>query len=83
MAIKYFAVLASFMFFSYFGCSNECDRGARCELEPEIGPCDAAFIRYYYNQDEGMCREFTWGGCEGVVPYETLEACEADCECSE
>ena len=25
------------------------------------------------------CQEFTWGGCQGSVPFETMEACMASC----
>ncbi len=52
-----------------------------CELEPEAGPCRAAIPKYYFDKDEKKCKEFTWGGCEGVVPFETLEDCEA-CDCN-
>jgi len=50
-----------------------------CYLKPEVGPCDAAIPRYYYDQDEGECKEFTWGGCEGVVPFETMADCKSAC----
>ena len=65
------------------GCTEICNQGARCSLQPEVGPCDAAFIRYYYDQEDGICKEFVWGGCEGVVPFETLEECQEECECFE
>lgn len=55
----------------------------RCALEPETGPCDAAFPRYYYDKAEGTCKQFTWGGCEGTVPFETLEACQEACGCDD
>lgn len=66
-----------------FQCSKDCSLDDRCYLEPEIGPCDAAFIRYYYDQEEGKCKEFIWGGCDGVVPFETLAACENACGCDD
>ena len=49
----------------------------RYALEPEPGHCEAAITRYYYDRDETRCAEFLWGGCGGVVPFETLEECEA------
>lgn len=52
-----------------------------CTLTAETGPCKAYFIRYYYDQTDGKCKEFVWGGCEGVVPFETLETCQ-ECKCS-
>ncbi|MEA1881218.1 MAG: BPTI/Kunitz domain-containing protein [Candidatus Marinimicrobia bacterium] len=36
--------------------------------------------RYYYNQDAGKCKEFTWGGCGGVVPFVTMPECKSACE---
>jgi hypothetical protein len=53
----------------------------KCKLVPETGKCKAAKIRYYFDNKTGKCTEFTWGGCEGVVPFETLKECEA-CGCS-
>ncbi len=46
-----------------------------CDLEPDVGPCDAAFPRYYFDQETQECKEFIWGGCEGTVPFETMEEC--------
>ena len=50
-----------------------------CYYIPDIGPCDAAFLRYYYDHEENECLEFTWGGCGGLVPFETMEDCESSC----
>lgn len=50
-----------------------------CELIPDSGPCEAAMPRYYFDQEEQKCKEFLWGGCEGTVPFDTLEACQV-CE---
>ncbi|MBD0260384.1 MAG: proteinase inhibitor I4 serpin [Cytophagales bacterium] len=61
---------------------EECVQSERCRLVPDPGPCFAAMPRYYYNKEEKRCKEFTWGGCQGVVPFETLEACKA-CECND
>lgn len=54
----------------------------RCDLEPETGSCKAMILKYYFDQIENVCKEFTWGGCNGVVPFETLEECESVCEIS-
>jgi hypothetical protein len=61
-------------------CKGSCPVPPNCTLEPESGVCLAAFKRYYYDNKEKKCKAFTWGGCGGVVPFETLEACR-DCEC--
>tara|TARA_S200000501_G_scaffold226394_1_gene212278 strand:+ start:177 stop:2159 length:1983 start_codon:yes stop_codon:yes gene_type:complete len=50
-----------------------------CGAEPEEGDCDGAFIRYYFNQETETCESFVWGGCEGIVPFETFEECQISC----
>ena len=68
------------LIFSGFKCKeNICPN---CDIEPDGGPCKASFSRYYFDKTEGKCLEFIWGGCDGSVPFETLEACEA-CKCDE
>lgn len=51
-----------------------------CDLEPDPGPCEAAIEAYYFNQVSQSCDSFTWGGCAGVVPFETLAECQSACE---
>ncbi|WP_232064624.1 BPTI/Kunitz domain-containing protein [Rhodocytophaga rosea] len=36
--------------------------------------------KYYYDTKEKRCKEFTYGGCGGVVPFQTMEECK-QCEC--
>ena len=71
-------------FDSYLSCQQSCggtlDSLGRCEMIPDPGPCDAIFPRYYYDQISGACKEFIWGGCDGVVPFETLQECEQLCD---
>ncbi len=49
---------------------------ALCTLEPDPGPCKAYFERYFFNENTGKCEMFIWGGCDGVVPFETMEECK-------
>ena len=62
-------------------CEKNCHQSDRCFLEPESGVCLAAIPRYYYDRSEKKCKQFTWGGCGGVVPFETLQECENACGC--
>ena len=57
---------------------NECQNN--CSLKPESGFCKAAIPKYYFNDKTGKCEQFTWGGCDGVVPFNSLEECEK-CKC--
>lgn len=53
---------------------------SRCSLEPQSGNCKAYMPKYYFDQNENACKEFVWGGCNGVVPFETLVECQNACE---
>ncbi len=48
----------------------------KCALKPDPGPCKGLFIKYYFDPVSKECKEFYWGGCGGVVPFETKEECE-------
>ena len=50
-----------------------------CYFTPNTGECDAASQRYYFDEQQQECMSFTWGGCGGLVPFETFEECEASC----
>jgi Kunitz/Bovine pancreatic trypsin inhibitor domain len=52
-----------------------------CAKQPETGPCEARVKKYYFDESEGKCKEFFWGGCQGVVPFESMKACES-CKCA-
>jgi hypothetical protein len=51
----------------------------RCRLKPVGGPCKAIFEKYYFDAGTNTCKTFFYGGCEGVVPFETQEACDKAC----
>ena len=51
----------------------------QCELEPDPGMCKAYFPKYYFDKETQTCQEFIYGGCGGVVPFDTLEKCNQQC----
>ncbi len=57
---------------------NECQ--IKCSLKPETGFCKAAIPKYYFNDITEKCEQFTWGGCKGIVPFDTMEECKK-CKC--
>ena len=57
---------------------EECE--PECCLEPDPGTCEAIYVRYYFDREDEKCRSFTYGGCEGVVPFEKKAECERACE---
>ncbi|MBL8936929.1 MAG: BPTI/Kunitz domain-containing protein [Archangium sp.] len=54
-----------------------CD--GRCSLEPAPGPCRAYFPRAFFNPATKRCESFVWGGCDGVVPFDTVKECQQVC----
>jgi hypothetical protein len=51
-----------------------------CTLPADVGPCDGAFPRWYYDYLVGGCAEFLWGGCEGNQNnFGTAASCGAFC----
>ena len=73
--------LLFFVIFFQFRCKKDCNQGGNCDLEPNPGNCFAAITKYYFDKDDGKCKEFTWGGCNGIVPFDSLEECK-ECECN-
>lgn len=52
----------------------------RCGGEPVVGPCRAAFSRWYYNSKTGSCASFIYGGCRGNANnYATESSCVTAC----
>ena len=51
-----------------------------CLLEPDPGPCFGYMQMYYFDQDTQLCEMFIYGGCMGVVPFESLSECQSLCE---
>ena len=51
-----------------------------CYLTPDPGPCLAYVPMYYFNEQTELCEMFAWGGCGGMIPFETLESCQQSCE---
>ena len=49
-------------------------------LTPDSGPCLAAIQKYYFDQTTQKCASFIWGGCNGVVPFDTYNDCYVACE---
>ena len=51
-----------------------------CYLEPDSGPCFGYMPMYFYNTNTEQCEEFIWGGCMGLVPFQSLNDCQNTCE---
>jgi hypothetical protein len=77
MILKRVAVLLAIVLMQCH--SDDYSETNRCDLEPNPGPCKAYIIKYYYDPDSKSCKEFVWGGCGGVVPFQTLQECESGC----
>ena len=51
-----------------------------CNSIPDPGICLAYFQTFYFDQTTSQCEESYWGGCDGVVPFWTIEDCQNSCE---
>lgn len=48
--------------------------------ELPLGPCYGNFRRWHYRKEEGRCREFTYGGCQGNQNnFQTEDECQNSC----
>lgn len=56
------------------------ERDHRCTLVPDGGMCKGYFEKYFYNPKTQKCDTFVYGGCDGVVPFESMEECIKACE---
>jgi len=74
-------LLALFCILTLTNCRKDCFENDRCKLEPDAGYCQALIPKYYYDKKENKCKQFTWGGFGGVVPFDTMEECEKECDC--
>jgi len=71
------------LIFFLTSCGRDCTSlPMQCDLMPESGPCEAAIEKYFFDAEDQVCRPFIWGGCEGIVPFDTIEDCQ-QCECRE
>jgi Kunitz/Bovine pancreatic trypsin inhibitor domain len=78
----YFYLFALFFLLIGESCTKEVNH-KDCALLPEVGNCKASISRYYFDKAEKKCKVFYWGGCDGVVPFETLEDCNKKCPCQD
>jgi len=53
---------------------------AVCRAKPVTGTCKGRFEAYYFDEKSKSCKQFFWGGCQGTVPFETLQDCEKTCK---
>lgn len=85
--IKFLPFIFSFILFVSCGSEEVVDNNTeptltpiqRCKLDPKGGPCRAYIEKYFFNKQTGECDKFIWGGCSGVVPYDTIEECQRAC----
>lgn len=81
--MKNFRQLVLFTALCLCGCDHSEDEtliicGAavhNCDLVPDPGLCKAYIPKFYFDKTDKKCKEFIWGGCGGVVPFNTMEEC--------
>ncbi|WP_295392548.1 BPTI/Kunitz domain-containing protein [uncultured Thiodictyon sp.] len=55
--------------------SNPEDLPVSCVAKPAAGSCHGHYRKFYYDYRNNRCKAFSYSGCGGRVPFETLEDC--------
>ncbi|KAK9886678.1 hypothetical protein WA026_017598 [Henosepilachna vigintioctopunctata] len=51
-----------------------------CWAPSETGPCRAAMPRYFYDRNDGVCKNFIYGGCKGNRNnFKSIDDCYRHC----
>jgi hypothetical protein len=51
-----------------------------CALPRVVGPCRAAFRRWFYSASLGQCQQFVYGGCRGNANnFHSEDQCRRQC----
>ncbi|CAH1791827.1 unnamed protein product, partial [Owenia fusiformis] len=51
-----------------------------CKMPKEVGPCKALLRKWFFDAQDGHCKPFTYGGCQGNGNnFETEEECRTKC----
>ena len=53
---------------------------ANCNMLHDQGSCEAAMPRAFFNSQTKKCEQFFYGGCNGSVPFDSVEECRLYCE---
>lgn len=48
-----------------------------CLALPDPGPCKGSFIKYFWDSKARQCKKFVYGGCGGIVPFDTYFQCKS------
>ena len=61
-------------------CCGDSSHNCTCSLPPKTGPCEALIPRYYFDSSTGLCKNFTYGGCQpNANNFKTIEECLKVC----
>lgn len=51
-----------------------------CFFDTYTGPCNSYEARWHYDSEDGDCKQFTYGGCQGNANnFKTSDDCYSAC----
>lgn len=50
-----------------------------CLAKPDPGPCRRRQLKFYFDYSDNRCKAFSYGGCAGLVPFESMRECRERC----
>lgn len=56
------------------------DLPEKCHQKPVNGRCKAMIEKFHVDQSTGKCRPYFYDGCGPIVPFNSLEECQQQCE---
>uniref|UniRef100_A0A8C2RAL6 Eppin n=1 Tax=Capra hircus TaxID=9925 RepID=A0A8C2RAL6_CAPHI len=61
-------------------CQSACSTKDVCTLPKVPGPCNAFFVRWWYDEQKETCSSFIYGGCQGNNNnFQSESVCQAIC----
>lgn len=61
------------------GAAQEGELPVSCLAKPDPGPCRQRQLKFYFDYADNRCKAFSYGGCAGQVPFQSMRECRDFC----